>query len=183
MSLPETHRTITGIAWRQDESTAVTESIIVPGAGVTIIMSSTTADELAPRYADNHGNDQTVVFDGATAGEVLWQLNDTGPGPRDFEFIIPFTTPFTYDPTLGRNLLLHFIDTSAAGRRTDALIDRQSTNATTHQAGHDLTVSEATRRFVWVTQFTFVPEPSTSLLATLGFLAVALWRRRSLSAV
>jgi hypothetical protein len=177
MSLPDTHHTITSFAWRQDESTELTEPITAEGQ--RIIMSTTFADELVPTFADNLGDDETLVFEGG----YVWQTDDTGPGPRAFDFVFSLDTPFNYDPSGGRNLILDFIPTLAADHVDDWFVDRQTTDRTTWQAQRDpfAPVSIASPQTLMVTQFTFVPEPSTFASAALGLLCLVGWvgwRRR-----
>ena len=64
----------------------------------TISLSSTTADHntLSPVFANNLGADNKVVFSGNLA--QAWTFGDT--------LTIHLSTPFTYDPTTGLNLLM-----------------------------------------------------------------------------
>ena len=172
MSLPESHRTIVGLSWRPDQSNTFTDPISGPGR---FLLSTTDADSLSPVFANNIGDDETLVFEGT----YNLQTADTGPGPRDFDFVYTFDEPFTYDPSQGKNLLVDFIPTADANHVGNWQLDGQSTDATTWVAAGEPSATEAivSRQRLMVTQFTFVPEPSTVVSAALGLLCLLAWRR------
>jgi len=95
--------TITSIYFRQDEIFGTTAASCTL-TNATVILSSTTADidALSATFADNLGADATVVFQ----GDLVMSSTDTTSVPRPFEFHIPFTTPFTFDPGAGVNLVV-----------------------------------------------------------------------------
>lgn len=172
LALPESHRTITGLTWRQDESTRLTALARIP---ITLTLSATTADTLVPTFAENHGDDKTVVFD----SEIIWQSNDTGPGPRSFDVFVPFEETFPYNPSEGMNLVLDLVATTAGSHQFQ--LDAHRTEGITWQAAHDSSISSFPREFVWVTQFTFVPEPSTFFPCCSGLILLLAWRNPSRS--
>ncbi len=177
--LPAGNNLITQVAWRTDgfldgPLTSTTERLIV-----RLSTTSKGLNDLDQEFAANVGADETTVFD----GPHVYEITDAEPvgGPRDFEFVLPLTTPFRYDPSKG-NLLLEFVVTGASQR-----------------FGIDFTQSTATTvnsRFIWdggsqlpsangdvygghIIEFTFIPEPSTSfLLLTIAPVAYVLRRRR-----
>jgi hypothetical protein len=53
-------------------------------------------------YAANVGPDATVVYNAALS---LSSAGCQAPGPCPFDMVIPFTTPFSYDPSKGRLLI------------------------------------------------------------------------------
>lgn len=171
ITLPDSHRTITGLAWRQDKSTAVTEVISVPG--IEISLSTTTADMLSQTFAENLGGDETLVFN----GDLVWQTDSTGSGPREFDFFVPFDTPFVYDPTEGRNLVIDFIaleDPSHVFQMDEQTIGPLSSVV-------DLSVGPFANLVfdtVYPTRFTFVPEASTIVSAILGLTCLSASRRK-----
>lgn len=61
-------------------------------------------DALTATFADNVGEDDTVVF---AKGPLTLTSSFAAPqtGPKDFDIVIPLQVPFLYDPTAG-NLLL-----------------------------------------------------------------------------
>ena len=73
--------------------------------GIQVNLSTATAgpDALSTTFANNVGPDDTVVFSGALAcsSQFAGPLN----GPKDFDIVIPLTTPFLYNPAAG-NLLV-----------------------------------------------------------------------------
>ena len=173
MSLPESHRTIVGLSWRPDQSNTFTDPISGPAR---FLLSTTAADELNNVFANNVGDDETLVFEGT----LTWQTDDTGPGPRDFDFVVPFNEPFTYDPSQGKNLLVEFVAPVDWDNVGNWKADRQSTDKTTLVATNTPSASVATvsRSSLMVTQFTFVPEPSTLLLTLVALGVVGWWRQR-----
>jgi hypothetical protein len=61
-------------------------------------VSTATADELSPVFADNLGSDAIVVFDGPSTWATTGQPKE---GPKNFDFRIDFSTAFPYDPSEG----------------------------------------------------------------------------------
>ncbi len=175
LSLPESHRIITGLSWRPDQSNSFTDPVSGPAR---FLLSTTAADGLSTTFANNIGDDETLVFDGT----VTWQTDTSGPGPRDFDFVVQFDEPFSYDPSQGRNLLLEFVPTADWDNVGNWQIDAQinnSGNITSVAGGPSASVATAVRRdSYWPTQFTFVPEPSTAILSYLGFVYLLTCRRK-----
>jgi plastocyanin len=83
-------------------------------ANMQIRLSTTQkqADHLSTTFAQNVGADETTVFSGA----LNLSSSFSGPvsGPKDFDVIVPFATPFIYDPAAG-NLLLDIRNFSGSG--------------------------------------------------------------------
>ncbi|MBI5387580.1 MAG: immunoglobulin domain-containing protein [Verrucomicrobia bacterium] len=76
-------------------------------AHLQINLSATTVQpgSLSSTFANNPGANDTVVF----AGSISLSSACLGPvnGPKEFDIVIPLTTPFLYDPSVG-NLLVDF---------------------------------------------------------------------------
>ena len=95
---------ITQMAFRGD-------GVVAPGSfaatftNISIQLSTTSkpADGLSLTFNDNVGSDVTTVF----SGGLSLSSAGTGPlgGPKDFDIVITFATPFSYNPAAG-NLLL-----------------------------------------------------------------------------
>ncbi len=68
-------------------------------------------------YSNNLGPDATVVFNGPISGS---SHGCQVPGPCPFDMVIPFSTPFSYDPTQGR-LLVDVTTSAASGSPTGSL--------------------------------------------------------------
>jgi hypothetical protein len=72
----------------------------VPQLQVNLSTTSKSADNLSSTFADNVGADDTQVFSGPLQTAITFSGD-----PTNFEVVITFTTPFSYDPAKG-NLLL-----------------------------------------------------------------------------
>jgi hypothetical protein len=94
---------ITGVAFRPDGVHAGAFSYTISNIQINLSTSSAAPDALSSSFAANVGANDTVVFSGSLSLSSAF----TGPvgGPKDFDIMIPFQTPFLYDPSLG-NLLL-----------------------------------------------------------------------------
>jgi hypothetical protein len=70
-------------------------------------LSTTAEDELSQVFAENVGPDETIVFDRSPFTISAREIPDLSePGPRDFDYVYEFDTPFFYDPGTGRNLVI-----------------------------------------------------------------------------
>jgi hypothetical protein len=162
-SMPSGFQTITQMAWRPDGDL---DSPLITGWGsVTIHLSTTDVNppNLSRTFADNIGEDEAEVF----RGPLVLSTANIGPpgGPKEFDQIIPFNTPFEYDPSEG-NLLL---DVTWHDVSEPLSVDYVSSAGPYMQTRHTndpaLPTSAEQTSGGPVTQFTFVPEPSTLLLA------------------
>ena len=72
---------------------------------IRLSTTSKTTDDLSSFFAENIGDDETLVY----SGELIFSTDGSGPvgGPKDFDYIVEFDEPFIYDPTAG-NLLYEF---------------------------------------------------------------------------
>lgn len=167
---------VTQIAFRPDVGYASTFTFTNPNLQINLSTTSMAPDGLSTTYASNVGADDTVVGNGA----ITLSTANTGPpgGPKDFDFIITFTTPFLYDPALG-NLLIDFRST---GLISPAFHDTQNTlgDSVSTVNGSLNSPIGSTSTFGFVTQFTFtpttptaVPEPTTFLLLGSGLAGIA----------
>jgi hypothetical protein len=82
-------------------------------ADLQINLSTTdkAVDGLSATFADNVGADDTVVFNGSVDLSSAF----TGPagGPKEFDIVIPLSTPFRYEPAQG-NLLIDYRNRSGS---------------------------------------------------------------------
>ncbi len=89
-------------------------------------------------YANNVGPDAAVVYKGAL---TLSSPGCQTPGPCPFDIVIPFATPFSYDPGKGR-LLIDWLTSGATGEPTgslDGVTFTDSTSSTVALVGSDPT--------------------------------------------
>jgi hypothetical protein len=95
---------ITEIRLRPDSDFGSAFSMTTHSA-VQVYLSTTTAavDGLNPNFDSNLGADNTLVI----SGPLSYSSAFTGPagGPKDFDVVLSFTTPFLYNPANG-NLLM-----------------------------------------------------------------------------
>jgi hypothetical protein len=172
---------ITGIAFRPDAQFGGAFSAIL--SNVQIDLSTTTAapDSLSATFSNNIGADVTTV----RSGSLPLSSSFTGPagGPKDFDIVIPFTTPFLYDPTLG-NLLLDVRNFSSGTTTTfdaEASIDSISRLFSLDGVGATsglLDTSGVVTKFQVSGSTPAVPEPSSFLLLTTGLAMFGLGRFR-----
>jgi hypothetical protein len=95
---------ITELRFRPDRFYGFAFTSTVPN--IQFNLSTSTRDPNAlvdATYANNVGDDDTVVFSGA----ITLSSRFTGPanGPKDFDIVIPLTTPFIYNPEAGSLLV------------------------------------------------------------------------------
>ena len=114
--------TITGLRLRSAPGSGpVSQS----GANVQVTVSTTQAYPNttnshalpSPTYANNMGPDATVVYKGTGS---LSSPGCAAPGPCPFDIPIPFSTPFTYDPSKGR-FLIDVVSSASVGTVTGRL--------------------------------------------------------------
>ncbi len=111
--------TITEIRLRPNFNAQFPPSVLFPNVVVVLSTTSAPVDGLSTAFADNLGTDATTVFQ----GPLTLSGDFSGPpgGPKDFDYVIPLSTPFPYDPTAG-NLLLDILKSpSADGLSMDAV--------------------------------------------------------------
>jgi hypothetical protein len=173
---------ITGLALRPDAASGVPFGPdTIAGLQVRLSTTGKAVDGLSLTFAQNIGPDETTVFNGDWTRS---SADSPGPGgTRAFDIILTFMTPFTYDSAQG-NLLVDFIDTSPplATARLFPTVDAHSAmgdsvSAIAGNANDSSGVSLGGTGVV--TQFAFVPEPSScALLGLGGSLLASIWRRR-----
>ena len=179
---PDSHRWITAIAFRPDTSVTDPRTVTWPDTQWILSTTTTSPDDLSDVYSENHGDNQTVVYDGT----LTLTTQATGPpeGPRDFDYRFDLQTPFLYDRTQG-NLVVDFI---APFGYSPALLN-DSDRGTTSWLGYSGSAPLPARTTgnlrpnQLILEFTFVPEPSSLVLAGLGIVCLFAFagRRRRLS--
>ena len=193
---------ITQLAFRLDgtDNTAFAQAI----ANIQINLSTARhgPDALSYTFANNVGADDTVVYSPGLLS-LASTSTTTANGTKALDVSITLTTPFFYDPANG-SLLLDIRNISGAGLEgdfaTQPVFDASEIGAssgqptgTTSRIFHLGDVTTATIDPVnnfndgadslgLVTQFTFVPEPSTWAMLALGIAGLAVATRRRLRA-
>jgi photosystem II stability/assembly factor-like uncharacterized protein len=148
-------RSITQLRLRQTAFGFAFGPTVIPG--VTIVLSSTPAapDALSPTFAANVGGDATVVLD----GDLTLSSNPAATIPPPFDIVVPFTTPFQFDASSGRNLLVDVTIPScvrigsvdADGDKDDVAVSRVYTNT---PGGASHAIADAADSFGLITEFT-----------------------------
>ena len=97
-------RLITHIVFRPDSTFGDAHSTDISDLEVSLSTVNIGPDGLSTTFANNLGPDNTLVHDGFI---TLSTSDLPGPGnTRAFDIVIALQTPFSYDPTTGRNLLM-----------------------------------------------------------------------------
>ncbi len=154
-SMPE-GAVITGLAMRVDELNTVRS------AQVSITMSLSTHPvlpfHLSTRFGENIGSDAKTVFRGPLS------VIDSAPGQglKPFDALIPFESPFFYDPRNGNLLLDVTAPIGANGLYFDMF---QSSNVASILGGIGTNSGLLAGDVALVLQFNYVPVPEPSILA------------------
>ena len=103
-SLPDGRGVLVGLAYRPDRR--VISRRVAIARGTEFRLSTTDAQPgpaLSWAFADNIGDDETLVYSGSWRVET----DGSGPssGPKDFDYSVDFQKPFIYDSSQG-NLLV-----------------------------------------------------------------------------
>ena len=94
---------ITELRFRPDYQHGKAFSTTITNIQVRLSTTAKNPDGLSSTFASNVGADEVVVFSGALS--MSSQFIGPPTGPKNFDMVIPLTTPFLYNPA-GGNLLL-----------------------------------------------------------------------------
>jgi RNA polymerase sigma factor (sigma-70 family) len=177
-SLSDSQRLITGYRHRPDRNLRSPRTVQYERVRVTLSTTDRTADNLSRTFQDNVGPDATVVYD----GPLTFATSNLGSpdGPKEFDYVTDFDTPFRYDPDQG-NLL---ISVQWFGRADFDAVDSHEEEGvmTLFAPSPTANVASQTAMAIPVFQFVMVPEPSTASLrlSTIGMLLLfSGWRLRT----
>ena len=167
---------LTSIAWRPDGD-AVTGPRSVDLGRMVLRLSTTSSATLSDDFDSNITSPAVEVLN---RGVVIETAN-LGPagGPKEFDYLIELDEPFLYDTSQG-NLLFDWdvLDGfPAPAHLSDGFSDSFDTAMGSVRFATPLESSSGSFVGGFVQEFTFVPEPSSSLLAV-GFLVPAFLSRR-----
>lgn len=154
---------ITEIRFRPDSGAGKVFAATLPDVRIDLSTTPIGIGQLSRGFDSNLGDECVTVFE----GPLTISSSKTGPafGPRDFDIVIPLTTPFLYDPAQG-NLLMDL--RNYGGPLTtyfDADNDRYQETARCYstRTGVDSPVADFVDSIVLVTQFITVPTAPTVL--------------------
>jgi hypothetical protein len=157
------------IRFRNDERFGLPYGPTPVNLQVSFAYAATTVQTASPTFADNIGDDLTVVLDGIVT------LNYSGAHSLAFDTVIDVADTFSYDPSRGDLLLqilardhhgFTFFDTSSsAEQQTTTRIWSQGVDSIAGQVGLN---SEPNKPYGLVTEFSFVPEPNSMFLVLVG---------------
>ena len=148
-------------------------------ADLQVNLSTAAVTPLSASYATNVGSDDTVVFSGALAMNVV----SAKGALRPFEIVLPLQTPFLYDPSAGDLLLdLRIIDNPNGSEAK--FIDSLTIPATLARVFCDTVPGcsvddsggEIDGGFL-ITRFSFAPEPGSGLAGAAAILALGMAAR------
>ena len=94
---------MTELRYRPDYAYGFAFTTSVANLEIRLSTCTNAPDHLSTKFSQNVGGDETVVF----SGPLNLASRFTGPanGPKDFDIVIPLTTPFVYAPAWGHLLV------------------------------------------------------------------------------
>jgi hypothetical protein len=154
-------------------------------ADLQINLSTAAVTPLSGTYATNVGSDDTTVF----AGPLVMNVVSPKSSLRPWEILIPLTTPFLYDPSVGDLLLdVRIIDnpSGVAGRFIDSLTIPQTLARVFCDAVPNCSVDDTGGGGLnggidggfLITRFTFAPEPGAGAAGAIAVLALGTAAKR-----
>jgi hypothetical protein len=156
---------ITELRYRPDYSLGGAFTTTVANIQFNLSTTTRAAESLSPAFAANVGANDTVVFSGPLT--ISSQFIGPPNGPKNFDIIVPLTTPFAYNPAAG-NLLVD-IRNSSGSTTASRLSGQNSTSDGASRAGGSLTASlGAADTAVEALQIVFTPTDELPTALTRG---------------
>ena len=101
-AVPQGRNSLVSISWRPDESVTGPNHASIDDLELRLSTTNAKPGTLSSSMDDNIGGDELVVYSGAIDFRTEGAGAETGP--RAFDYVIDFQTPFVYDQDQG-NLL------------------------------------------------------------------------------
>ncbi len=176
-SLPASLRTMTGYFMRPDGLIGTAKSASWPHFTLKMSTTDRTPATLNNIFALNIGSDETVVYD----GPVTFSTANSGPigGPKDFDIAFEFQNPFHYDPSKGSLLIDWTVTGPAAWVGHDAIDGASAISTWVFNSNRFASRANNRGSGTAIYKFTFVPEPTTLVLACFSLLGLIVVGRRS----
>ncbi len=178
---------ISQFAFRDDEgNNPAAYAATLQNIQVYLSTSSQTIGGMSGTFSDNVTGPATLVY----SGPITFNIPFDNGSPRGFNYIIPFSTDFLYNPAAG-NLLVDILVIQGNDPNTSTLPTLDYARgqsaamavALDYSNYQDASGAGAASSSGWPTQFTFdsvaVPEPDSAVLCVMG-VAVLFTIRRSL---
>jgi hypothetical protein len=162
------------IMFRNDDVHGTTYGLTDIDVQVAFAYAATSVGTISTSFADNIGDDFTVVLDA-----VISESNDGSAPPDSFDFALDVANTFIYDPSQGDLLVQFLVRDINSFTYFDASDNREQAVTTRLWAlGVDTEMGEIDfpQSYGLVTQFQFVPEPST--IAQFGVMLLLVSARR-----
>lgn len=176
-ALPDDRRTFVSMAFRPDHLFTTERTAHLPDFELRLSTTTRTFETLNWTFADNGGADEVVVF----SGDLDTHTDGSGlpEGPRAFDYLIEFQTPFVYDPDQG-NLLVDMHFGTATGIPAFDADSRAEGHGVLYGIPRSSSQAIGTMPGAIAVQFGVVPEPSTVVymfVLAIGLTSIA-WRRK-----
>jgi hypothetical protein len=165
---------ITAISVRVDEKETLSYDAVIPGFQIRLSTFSQSLAALSPFHELNRGSDEITVFN----GDIHLTGRALGTGqPNPFDLRIPFTTPFSYNPSAGHLLIYMESFGSTLGSQFIDSHDYGLDSSIARQTWHDSFLSVVNQGFIMKFEATLVPEPKSVLLILAGLSLLYLTQR------
>ncbi len=123
---------ITELRYRPDRTFGNAFTTTIENIQFNLSTTTRNAESLSSTFVNNVGYDDTIVF----SGPLLLSSQFTGPAnkPKNFDIIVPLTTPFLYNPAAG-NLLVEIRNFSGSSVASPLSGGNVSTDAASRSGG------------------------------------------------